>query len=212
MSYFNTTKPNTSKPTAVNHPGGKAFTITPELELATLLTTSTEIKSNYYESSDERLERLKNLLEDNKDKKGFIEFAAKATVYTRKTVGLKTISHISTALLTQYTAGQSWAKPFYSQVVNYLPDLSETIGSYKNFFRGADKVGSLPKAMKVSFAQYLSKVNYHLASKWQMSNKSISLIDLVNLLHVKNSSWVDELMKTGTLKPAPQVLFETLDH
>ena len=202
MSYFNTIKSNQSKPSVVNHEKGKSFSLTPELELATLLTTSTEIKSNYYESKDERIERLKNLLETNKDKKGFIEFAGKATIYSRKVVGLKTISHISTALLTQYTPNQSWAKPFYSQVINYIPDLSETIGAYKHFFREGDKIGALPKAMKVSFAEYLAKTNYHLASKWQMSNKTISLIDLVNLLHIKNETWVDELMKTGSLKPA----------
>lgn len=194
MSYFN--KPITT-PKIENHENGTNFVLSPELELATLLTCAS-VKGNYYE--DDTVTRLRSLLAKNNNKE-FIEFAAKATVYTRKIVGSRTLSHISTALLTEYTSGQPWAKTFYNQVINRVDDMSETISVYNLLYRENKKIGSLPKQMFKGFRKYINSVNYHLASKYQMKGKPINLIDLVNLLHAK-TKWTEELMTTGTLKPA----------
>jgi 60 kDa SS-A/Ro ribonucleoprotein len=199
MSFFNKIKTILTK-TTTNKVGGLSYSMTPELEIALLLTTS-KIDNKFYENTDERVIRLKDLIIKNKDKPGFVEFVAKSIVYSRKVVGMRTVSHIATALLTEHTSGQKWAKNFYFQTINRLDDISETIAAYNHFYRVNKNIGSLPKAMFKGFSKSLSGMNYYSASKYQMKNKQISLIDLVNLLHVK-TEWTDELMKNGKLKPA----------
>jgi hypothetical protein len=199
MSFFNKIKTIFTK-TNTNNEGGLSFVMSPELEIAILLTTS-KMDNKVYESIDERVSRLKSLIMKNKNNPEFVEFAAKAIVYSRKVVGMRTSSHIATALLTEHTSGQKWAKDFYFQTINRPDDISETIGAYNHFYRVNKNLGSLPKAMFKGFAKSLSGMNYYSASKYQMKNKTISLIDLVNLLHVK-TDWTDELMKNGKLKPA----------
>lgn len=193
MSYFNkTSKP---APTITNYEGGQNFAIPLELELATLLC-STKMDNTFYESKDDRVLRLQALIDNPKLNKRFV---AKAIIYARKVVGMRTVAHISAALLTKHTSGLSWASDFYNQTINRTDDISETLGAYQHFFRTGKKLGALPKAMKKGFSNWLSKADYYKASKYQVASKAISLIDLVNLFHIKNE-WTDELMKIGKLK------------
>jgi hypothetical protein len=191
MSKFNKTT------TITNHEGGKAFNTNAKLEVAMLLTT-TKLTGSYYETDDERLKRLRDLIDTNSHNADFIKFVAKAILYTRKEIGLRSISHYATAYIARYLSGVEYAETFYFNTLKRTDDISETLSVYKAL---NNKIGSMPKAMSRGFKNWLSKADYYQASKYQMKGKDINLIDLVRLLHI-NNDWSKELITTGKLKPA----------
>jgi 60 kDa SS-A/Ro ribonucleoprotein len=192
MSRFNTATTGTQ---TTNLAGGAAFSEDPKTELISLLSTSFG-DDKFYRTHTETFERLKHLLLIN-DKL----FAAKALIYARKELGMRTITHVGAAELAKHVSGSDWAKRFFEAVIHRPDDMSEIVAYVKS------KNEKVSKAMQKGFAAAFGKFDAYQLAKYRGEGKETKLVDLVNILHPKandkNREALFKLMKgqlvsTGT--------------
>lgn len=171
MSRFNTATKGTS--TTENLAHGKAYKVTPEYELASILLTSFA-QDSYYRSADNTLARLKELIA-----KCDPEFVAKAAVFARTKFGMRSITHVTAAELAKHATGKDWAKNFYDRIVYRPDDMLEIIACYKAS-NGKDKM--LSNAMIKGFKQAFGRFDGYSIAKYRGEGKEFKLIDVVNLV------------------------------
>ncbi|MEO1263093.1 MAG: TROVE domain-containing protein [Bacteroidota bacterium] len=191
MSIFNFKIKRKDKNT-INRAGGQAFKQSPEMELISLLLTSFA-QDQYYRKAEDTFKDLVKAL-----KKINPLFAAKAAVYARTEFGMRSITHVLAVELAAYVAGQPWAKGFYNKIVKRPDDMLEIAAYFKT--QGGK---GLPNAMKKGFAKAFDKFDGYQIAKHRGEDKSIKLIDLVNLIHPvptqKNAQALQALVD-GTLR------------
>lgn len=190
MGKFNTK--NKNETLTVNRAGGEAYTQSPKLALVSLLLTSF-VKNQYYRTEDEIHTDVSNLLDMLPDKK----FAAKAAIYARTKFGMRSISHLVAGQIAERVKGETWTKDFFNKVVFRPDDMSEILAYY--YSRGNKNE---PNALKKGFAQALAKMDEYKLAKYKKDGAAVSMIDIVNLVHPKETPAIKALM-TGTLK-APE--------
>lgn len=187
MAKFNETK----KSDVRNLAGGKAYKESKELALVSLLLTSFG-DGKYYEKESSIYARLEQLIQDC-DKM----FVAKAIIYARKVFGMRTITHIASSILTKYIGGESWAKDFFTKVVNRVDDMTEIVACHLG------RKQKVTNAMKKGFAEALGNFDEYQLAKYKCENKSVKLVDLVNIVHpvetAKNNGAIGKLIN-GELK------------
>lgn len=184
-----------AKTNAVNEAGGHAFRKSPQFELLSLVfcaLLSARKTPKFYESEASILERLHRLV------RAHPLFAAKAAVWARRIIGLRSISHAVAASVCYHTKGQGlpWVRQFVQAVVFRPDDAIEIVAAYFAFFGGSKSIRKpsgrgkrvpvvLPNPLKKGIADALSGFDgYHLA-KYQKTNQAIRLVDLFNLVHPK---------------------------
>jgi len=214
MSRFNT-KQKTVIPTTQTHEGGVGYVKDPKIELISLLATG--LDSNFYEKENDRTLRLKTLI-DSIGKKDPI-FVAKALVYARVNMGQRSITHLGSVYLAPYLSGNSIGTKFFTKrsknkneggVIFRVDDIMEITSAYfaKNKPKGTRANGQpsykLPNSLKRGFKLAIEAADSYEISKYQAKTRSLSLVDMFNLVHPKPK---DEKMKTvfkqlmeGTLK------------
>lgn len=171
----------------VNHQGGTGFKLSPKLELISLLATG--ISGNkYYESLDDRSQRLLDLIDEVAKNSKDIEFVAKALVYTRSIIGQRSVTHLGSIGLTPYLSGMELGKRFFSKrnrreetggIVHRLDDMLEITAAYFHF----NPKKPLPAAIKKGFRMALESADTYELAKYQGKGKQVSLVDIVNLVH-----------------------------
>jgi len=190
MSLFNKLKNRTKRIT--NRAGGEAFAQTPKMELASILLTSFA-QNQHYRSANDTFKELNALLP-----KVDAKFAAKAAIYARHEFGMRSITHVLAAEISAYVSGQLWAKDFYKAIVRRPDDMLEIIAYY--YAKGGK---TLPNAMKKGFANAFDKFDAYQLAKYRGTQKSVKLVDVVNLVHPKatdrNATALKELV-ADTLK------------
>lgn len=186
MTRFNTKGVSTK---VINKAGGSAFQESPKLELISILLTSF-LKNQFYRSSDETMERIKELLDQEKDKK----FIAKAALYARTKFGMRSVSHFVASEIARSTKGENWTKDFFNKIVYRPDDMSEIMACYCHQYGKP-----IPNAMKKGFAKALERSTEAALAKYRMESKDVSLVDIVNLVHPKNTEALKALVK-GELK------------
>jgi len=179
----------------VTHQGGKGLTQRPEAELVGILATGME--NNFYEKETEREKRLRdvigNIAKSNK------LFVAKALVYARTVFGQRSVTHFGAVELLPFLQGDELGKKFFSKrarkanqggIIYRLDDMTEILSAYlaKN---GAK--ASIPNSIKKGFREALEDADAYELAKYQMKGKSVSLVDIVNLVHPR------ETAKNGTI-------------
>lgn len=188
MSKYNTKRESLVKKTT-SHEGGLAYTQTPERELVGLLSTG--IQNSYYEAEGEREKRLADLISTiaKKDK----TFAAKALVYARSVFGQRTVTHLGAVNLLPHLSGDELGKRFFSKrdrkeniggIVYRIDDMTEILACYlaKN-----GKDAPIPNSIKKGFKSAIESADAYQLAKYQMKGKSISLVDIVNLVHPRET-------------------------
>ncbi len=169
MALFNLKK---RRKTIVNRAGGIAFDQAPEMKLASLLITSFA-QDQFYRSARQTFGELKQLLTAVDPL-----FAAKAAVYARKEMGMRSITHVLASELAPLVAGQEWAKDFYRTIVKRPDDMLEITAHFL-----AVQDNKLPNAMKKGFAKAFDRFDAYQLAKYRGEQRSVKLIDLVNLVH-----------------------------
>lgn len=188
MSKYNTKRESTVKKT-VSHEGGLAYTQTPERELVGLLSTG--IQNTFYEKEGEREKRLKDLIAQIATKNK--TFAAKALIYARTVFGQRTVTHLGAVDLLPFLSGDELGKKFFSKrernrnkggIVYRIDDMTEILACYlaKN---GQD--ASIPNSIKKGFKDAIEHADRYQLAKYQMKGRGISLVDVVNLVHPKET-------------------------
>jgi len=173
MSKFNeTTKPNIT----VNEAGGQAYRKTPETEFLSLILTSF-VEDQFYRSSSDALKRLKELM----DKLDPL-FVAKAAIYARHEYGMRSITHVIASEIAKKVSGTSWGKNFYERVINRPDDMTEIMSYYLSNNTDANNP-KFPGSLKKGFAKAFDKFDQYQLGKYKSSNKSVKLVDVVNIVH-----------------------------
>jgi len=93
---------------------------------------------------------------------------------------MRSVTHVLAAELAKYTSGKSWAKEFYNKIVHRPDDMLEIVSFY---FNKGNK--SLPNSMKKGFAKAFQRFDGYQLAKYKNADKSVSLVDLVNMVHPK---------------------------
>ena len=94
MSLFNKLKKRANR--TVNRAGGEAFVQNPKMQLASVLLTSFA-QDQYYRSAKQTFDDLVKLLAQVDP-----QFAAKAAVYARTEMGMRSITHVLAVELAIY--------------------------------------------------------------------------------------------------------------
>ncbi len=188
MSKFNVAeKPTKTK----NLAGADAYTQSLELELISILLTSF-VTDQYYRKADDTLEKLKEIIADCDPL-----FIAKAVVYARNEFGMRSISHVCASEVAKHLSGSEWAKGFYDKIIRRPDDMTEILAYHKSHN------GKIPNSMKKGFAKSFDKFDAYQLAKYRSEGKTMSLIDVVNLVHPvpveKNEQALKQLV-AGTLK------------
>lgn len=202
MRYNATKTPR--KPDTRSYEGGASFKLDPKLELLSILSTG--FGNTFYEKLSDRETRLQELIKTISKKDPL--FVAKALVYTRSVTGQRSATHFGSVALAPYLSGKSFSKNFFSKrdrkenkggVIYRLDDMLEIMACYQHFNPGKP----LPNAMKKGFRDALENADSYELAKYQGKNKSVSLVDIVNLVHPSPSKDMQkvfsDLMK-GRLK------------
>jgi len=107
-------------------------------------------------------------------------FAAKAVIFARNEFGMRSVTHVLAGELAKYISGKSWAKEFYNKVIHRPDDMLEIVSYYLG--KGNK---SLPNSMKKGFAKAFQRFDGYQLAKYKNADKSVSLVDLVNMIHPK---------------------------
>jgi len=200
MSRFNTRTDNTRTDTT-NAEGAPAYTQSPELALVSHLQTSL-VGNQFYRSEQQGVDQLAQLLEDVSDKK----FAAQATIFARREMGMRTVSHLAAVNLIPHASGTPWGANFFERIADRPDDMTEIYAAWMashGYTRSKRK--RLPHAMSKGFGRALAKLDAYRLAKYAKKGHEISLVDLVNLCHPKPNGKGGEALASlvaGTLKPA----------
>lgn len=122
MARFNT------KATATiveNHEGAKAFAMTPEWELYSLVVTSM-FSDKFYEGTDERLARLRKLIVKVKP-----EFVAQLAIYAREKMYLRTMPLVLAVELAKVHNGDDLVSKLVTRIIQRVDELTEILAYYK---------------------------------------------------------------------------------
>jgi len=170
--------------------GGTGYTQKPEHELIGILSTG--LDNNFYEKEGDREKRFTTVFNEVASKNKV--FAAKALVYARAVLGQRTVTHRGAVELVKHLQGDELGKKFFSKrdrkanhggIVYRIDDMTEILACYlaKN---GAK--ASLPNSIKKGFKDAIEHADAYALAKYQMKGKSVSLVDIVNLVHPKETA------------------------
>jgi len=181
MSRFNATIQKQKLDTE-NLAGGQAYSMSPKLELITLVMTSF-LKDKFYESANEQVTRIQKLCNEIDDKK----FIAKLAIYARTKGNMRSVSHLLAGEVAKVVKGEIYTKNFFNKVVVRVDDMTEIMAYYLASQKAnkKNKKRPIPNSMKKGFAKAFNKFDSYQLAKYRGEGKGLKLIDLVNLIHPK---------------------------
>jgi len=183
MTRFRTILKKTTK--TENLAGGEAFKESDKLELISLLLTSF-VKDKFYESAENQLTRLEDLVNKIKDKK----FIAKAAIYARKEFGMRSITHALLAELTKIVKGEEWLKHAIQKATHRPDDMMEILGYYLSKYNKP-----IPNSLKKGISLAMKNFDSYQLGKYRGNKSGFKLVDLFNLIHPKPTSDKENLYK-----------------
>lgn len=183
MTKYNTKIASTAHE-VVNAQGGQSIKLIPELELIGLLATG--LDGRFYEKESDREKRLIELIKTVGTKDP--ELVAKALVYARSVMGQRSITHVGAVAAVSVLSGTPLATSLFTKrdrkenrggVIYRLDDMLEIVAYY--FLRNPGK--PLPNSIKRGFKRALESADTYELAKYQGGGKTISMVDVVNLVH-----------------------------
>lgn len=185
MARFNT-KVKTA-PDTTNYEGSEAYSESPRLELVSnMLTNFTG--SQFYKSKEQSVDDISKLIE-NMVNGGDGLFVGKAAVFARTKYGMRSISHVAAAEIAHNVKGLEWTKRFIDKVIYRPDDATEILAYYLG------KYGKpVPNSIKKGLGSALTRFDEYQIAKYKGGNRSVSLIDVVNLCRPVPSVAIDKLM------------------
>jgi 60 kDa SS-A/Ro ribonucleoprotein len=174
MARFNTKAVDKTK--TKNLAGGDAYQLSPEMELASIATTSM-VKDGYYRSANETIDRVRELIENPKMDP---MFAAKTAVFTRHTHGLRSISHVIAVEAMRREMGEpsSDGATFIEAAVRRPDDMTEMLAYYGHTYGRP-----FPKQLRRGIGRAFGKFNRYQLAKYRGEGRDVSLVDAANICH-----------------------------
>jgi len=176
-----------------NFEGAKAFSQSPKWELVSMMLTSF-VQDSFYESAQEQLDRLSNVVSALKDKR----FAGKTAIFARQEYGLRSITHALIGELVKNVKNEKWTKFAVEKTVRRPDDMLEMIGYYLS------KYGKpIPNSLKKGLRLAIKKFDTYQLAKYRGDRSSVKMVDLFNLVKPKPTTEMTEAFKKlmeGNLK------------
>jgi len=165
-----------------NFAGGRAFSKDAKSELVFAVLT-TFLEDKYYESGDERIERIVNLIP-----KVGAEFACKLAIVARQEFNMRSVSHLLIGEI---------AKVYKGVVKNIIPKIAVRPDDLIEICAYLGK--PIPNQIKKGVALALNNFSEYQLGKYRKEGSKWSLVDLFNLTHPKGVESAKKLIE-GTLK------------
>lgn len=173
------------KGTVMNHEGAKAYAMTPEMELYTVVVTYA-LSDKFYESKDGRMERIAGLIRQVDP-----EFVAKLAVYTHTQMNLRSIPLFLIVELAKIHNGDSLVKRTIEKCVLRADEIMELLMCYQ--LRNSDgksikKLGKLSRQVQEGLKSAFNRFDEYQFAKYNRNNLEVKLKDALFLVHPKASS------------------------
>lgn len=172
-----------------NLAGGEAFSVTPELELCSILFTSF-LEPKFYETEEQTCQRIAALVARVDPL-----FCAKAAILARREYGMRSVTHLVAAELAPFLKGKPYSAAFYHRVVRRPDDACEILAAFLS-----RKGKKIPSRMKRGLGKALSGFGEYSLAKYKQDQSALKLVDAVNLCHPRATEPLGKLIK-GTLTP-----------
>ena len=149
------------------------------------------LEDRFYENSATQTARYMELTEKMAELYGN-EFIAKASMFARNELGMRSIAQLTAAWLNDKTFDGK--RRYFKNFCHRADDVAET-------FAAIDMLGQKRShAIVRGFGDYLSSLNEYSLDKYKMGGKDYNMFDCINICHAKSSA-VDAY-KNGTIKSA----------
>jgi 60 kDa SS-A/Ro ribonucleoprotein len=165
MSRFNSKLPSSK---TINKAGGIAYKHSPEMELI-LASLNTFLEDKFYESGDERMDRISDLVSKCKP-----EFVAKLAVVAREDFHLRSVTHLLVSLLSKIHRGDNLVSRTLYRIAQRPDDLTEILAVLGK---------PIPKQIKLGMQKALTKFDAYQLAKYRGEGKEVKLVDVFNLVH-----------------------------
>jgi hypothetical protein len=189
MSRFN--KTTKKKNVTRNKEGAKAYSLTSELELYTVVCTAT-LQNKFYENAGQTYERLVSLLNDVSP-----EFACKLAVYAREKMYLRLIPLVITVELARIYSGKPFISKLVERVIQRPDEITEMLAYYQyiNDRTGTKKLNRLSNQIKKGIKKVFEsgKFDEYQYSKYNRKTE-IKLRDALFLSHPKPQDKSQEVL------------------
>lgn len=185
MSKFNSKSVNESK--TYTHEG--ALTYKKETANAWFnMLFSSYLEDHCYETSNSQMERFNEYTNKMIDTYG-AEFVAKAAIFTRHELGMRSISHVLAARLNSLQFDNK--RSFFRNFCNRPDDVSEVFACIQNM---GDKRSH---AAIRGFGDYLSMISPYTLGKYKLDGHKYNMFDLINITHAHSNAI--QMYKDGNL-------------
>lgn len=179
MSTFNTLAQKQSA--VLNHEGGEAFALTPELELYTAVVTAS-LSNKFYETATERIDRIALLVG-----KCDARFVAQLAIYARQKMNLRSVPLLLVVELAKVHSGDDLVSRTVEQVVMRADEIMELLVCYqwRNPSPSRKKLGRLSHQIQVGLQRAFNRFDEYQFAKYDRDGLEVKLRDALFLVHPK---------------------------
>lgn len=209
-----------------NYEGGKAYKLSPEMNLYTQVCCTT-LNNSFYKTASEQLKDIQALVA-----KVDPIFVAKLAIYARQKMNLRTIPLVLVVELAKIHNGDDLVSRMIQGVVCRADEITELLACYSalNGRTGTKKLNKLSRQVCKGLEKALTKFNEYSFGKYNRTSKEVTLKDVIMLVHPKPKTeeqaslykkilddkletpytWEVELSRAGQEKREKKVVWEEL--
>jgi len=162
-----------------NHEGAAAWRMTPEWELYTTIVTMMGTENKFYESGDDRVYRIADLV-----RKVDPVFVAQLAVYTRERMHLRSVPLLLLVELSLIHHGDSLVSRAVERTIQRADEITELLMCYQWRARMQSLKGVSHQLLK-GVAGAFNKFDEYQFAKYDRRNRKVTLADALVLAHPK---------------------------
>jgi 60 kDa SS-A/Ro ribonucleoprotein len=169
--------------TTTNYMGGKAYVLTPEMELYTAAVTSF-VDNTYYEKANDRLQRIRTCISQVDP-----QYVAQLAVYAREQMNLRAMPLVLVVELARVHQGDDLVSRTVERVVQRADELMELLAYFQaaEGRKGTKRLNRLPKQLQKGLAAAMNKFDEYQFAKYNRKAE-VRLRDVLFLTHPKAKS------------------------
>ncbi len=160
-----------------NHQNAVSWRMTPEWELYTTVVTTMGTENKFYESGDNRVRRIADLV-----RKVDPEFVACLAVYAREEMHLRSVPLLFLVELAQCHRDDSLVSRAVSRVVQRADEITELLMCYQ-WRMGRNKLNKLSSQIRKGLAESFNRFDEYQFAKYNRTDRKVTLRDALSLVH-----------------------------
>ena len=162
-----------------NHEGAKAWRMTPEWELYTTVVTTMGVEDKFYESGENRVRRIADLVRKVKP-----EYVAQLAVYAREKMHLRSVPLLLLVELAQCHHGDSLVSRAVARTVQRADEIAELLMCYQ-WRTGRKDLKKLSSQLRRGLSEAFNHFDEYQLAKYDRQNRKVTLRDALLLVHPK---------------------------